>query len=229
MIDLVDEVIAKHNLSGIHDVLTIIPQYMCHITQESEVFGTFNPLTIQLAYPEEEWEKYQNTYKEYSEVVIPSLTLENYLTRFLDGGSRLPCFCSEIGDVTGALLSRILNQTVYVIRRTFVHYLTQPTRRHCLNAIIEDGRIRYIDAAVYNQVLDKKNRKLIHPSALPNFNAADIDEVFIKSDNWLHTMPFKREIFLENNEIKDSFYPNPDKSGLVDEYLRTYRHGESLC
>lgn len=221
MKNLIDTVILKHNLRTIEDVLHIIPKYMCHITQESEVFDTYNPMTIQMAYPESEWEKYEENYRYYSETLIPSLSLEDYLTRFLIGGFRLPCFCSEIGDVAGSLLARILNQPVYVIRRTFVKYLTQPTRRHCLNAIVENGRIRYIDAAVYQQVLDKKNKKLIHPSKLEYFNPADIHPLFFGED-WLHKEPFERKIYLENNLIKDTFFPNPDKNGLIDEYLRTY-------
>lgn len=225
MIKLIDQVILKYNLKTIDDVLNVIPIAMCHITQESDVFETYNPLTIQMSFPESDWQKYEDNYRTYSEVIIPSLTLEQYFTRFLDGGDRLPCFCSEIGDVAGSLLARILGQPVYVIRRTFVNYLIQPTRRHCINAIVENGRIRYIDAAVYNQVLDYKKRKLIHPSNLPNFNAADIETSFLFTDTeWLHTEPFKREIYLDGNEIKDTFYPNPDKNGLIDEYLRTYHY-----
>ena len=218
MIKLIDEIISRYNIKTIDDVLKVIPLAMCHITQESSVFKTFNPSIIRMVYPEDEWQKYEDNYAYYSDVVIPSITLETYLTRFLDGGPRLPCFCSEIGDVAGHLLSRVLRQPVYVIRRVYCHYLIQPSRRHCLNAIIENGQIRYIDAAVYNQVLDKKSGRLVHPDKLIGFNAADIDESFLKSDDWLHTSPFKRDIYLENNKIIDTFYPNPDPAGLEDEY-----------
>ena len=223
---LIEEIIVKYKLKTIHDLLNLIPLYMCHITQESSVFDTYNPMTIKMAYPEKDWQRYEEIYHRYSEEIIPSLTLQDYLQNFIDQGPRLPCFCSEIGDVFGSILSSMLKQTVYVIRRVYVNYLTQPTRRHCLNAIIENGRVRYIDAAVYNQVLDKKNRKLIHPSSLTNFNAADIDEVFLVSENWLHNTPFQRKIYFEKNIIKDNFYPNPDKKGIIDEYLRQYENGE---
>ncbi len=219
---LVDEIIKKYQLKTIQDVLTLIPQYMCHITQESEVFETYNPLTIQLSRPEHEWVKYEEIYKHYAETVIPSLSLENYLINFLEFKYRLPCFCSEIGDVAGILLARVLEQRVYVIRRTFVNYLSQPTRRHCLNAIVENKKIRYIDAAVYNQIVNMYAKKLIHPSQLPNFDASDISDEFLKSPNWLHTEPFQRQIYLENDRIVDTFYPNPDPDGLIDEYQHVY-------
>ncbi|MFZ2314886.1 MAG: hypothetical protein WAW86_04400 [Gammaproteobacteria bacterium] len=221
MKEMINEIISKYRLKTIEDVLNVIPLSMCHITQESDVFNTYNPMTVRMAYPESDWERYESVYKQYSEVIIPSLALEDYLKRFLDDGDRLPCFCSEVAEVVGALLSQILGQTVYVIRRTFVNYLTQPTRRHCLNAIVENGRIRYIDGAVYNQVLNKKNKKLIHPSKLESFNAADIDESFL-GDDFLHSTPFQREIYLEGGVIKDTFYPNPGESGLRDEYFRQY-------
>lgn len=218
---LAKAIIEKNQLKTIEDVIELIPRFMCHITQESDVFETYNPMTIKLSYPESEWETYEARYIEYSEKIIPSLTLKDYLNRCLEGGERLPCFCSEIGDVSGAILSVLLEKTVYVIRRVFVNYLTQPTRRHCLNAIVEQGRIRYIDAAVYNQVLNDQKR-LVHPSKLHNFNATDITEHFLKRDDWLQSLPYPRDIFLSNGEIKDTFFPNPDPAGLVDEYLRRF-------
>lgn len=222
MIELINEIIARHQLKTIKDVLDVIPKHMCHITQESEVFETYNPMTIRMSRPESEWEKYLQKYEKYAEHIIPSLTLKQYLINFLENKERLPCFCSEIGDVAGVLLARILNQRVYVIRRTFVNYLIQPTRRHCLNALIENKRIRYIDAAVYNQVWNMHRKKLVHPSELAGFDASDVSDDFLKAKDWLHTEPFKREIYLKSDQIVDTFYPNPDKNGLVDEYQHVY-------
>ena len=222
MKQLLDAIIEKYQLKSIEDVLAVIPKHMCHITQESTVFETYNPMIIQLSYPESEWKHYEERYRHYAEEVIPSISLDTYLKNFIEENPRLPCFCSEIGDVAGSLMARVLNHPVYVIRRTFVSYLTQPTRRHCLNAIVENNRIRYIDAAIYNQIINPVSRRFMHPSKMDDFNPADIKETHLKCEHWLHTEPYQREIYLENTEIKDTFYPNPDPDGLVDEYLRVF-------
>ena len=218
---IIEEIISAYGLTSLSDVLEIIPKFMCHITQEPHVFNTYPIDTMRLTIPKEKWEINEKIFKRYSDEIIPSISLEDYLKNFIKKGERLPCFCSEIGDVAAALASKVIKKRVYVVRRTFVTYLIQPSRRHCFNAYVEEERIRYFDAAVYNQVFNKKTGRLVSPDLLPEFNASDIDKKFF-GENSLQSNPFQRTISLQAGIIIDNFYPNPDQTGLVDEYQHIF-------
>ena len=221
--ELTRAIIAKYELKTIEDVLRIIPLHMCHITQEPEVFKTWPANLVRLTYPRVEWPEHEAVYARYRDEVIPSLSLGDYLGAFVEPvRPRLPCFCTEMSDVAGTLVSALLAQPVYAIRKIYVNYLYLPQPWHSLNALVTDGRIRYFDSSAYRQVFDKSRRKFVRPDQLPGFNKADVEPRFLVSDNWLQSEPFARTISLRGEALKDSFYPNPLDSGNPDEYLRIY-------
>lgn len=216
------QVIARYALSSLEDVMALIPRYMCHVLQESDQFGTYPPNVVKLKFDAEQWDVYIQRYEHYRDVVIPGISPLDYLNAMLNEGPRLPCFCSEMASVAGVLVSQLLGQKVYAVRNIFVNYLYLPQRWHCINALIQDNRIRYFDASAYAQVLDKKRRKIVEPSQLPGFNAADIDEAFIHSDRWLQNEPFARRIELVSGQLLDNYYPSPVHDKPVDEFQRVY-------
>lgn len=221
--ELTRAIIARYELKIIEDVLRIIPLHMCHITQEPEVFKTWPANLVRLTYPRVEWPEHEAVYARYRDEVIPSLSLGDYLGAFVEPvRPRLPCFCTEMSDVAGTLVSALLAQPVYAIRKIYVNYLYLPQPWHSLNALVTDGRIRYFDSSAYRQVFDKSRRKFVRPDQLPGFNKADVEPRFLVSDNWLQSEPFARTISLRGEALKDSFYPNPLDSGKPDEYLRIY-------
>ncbi|WP_297355586.1 hypothetical protein [Paraburkholderia sp.] len=221
--ELTRAIIARYELKIIEDVLRIIPLHMCHITQEPEVFKTWPANLVRLTYPRVEWPEHEAVYARYRDEVIPSLSLGDYLGAFVEPvRPRLPCFCTEMSDVAGTLVSALLAQPVYAIRKIYVNYLYLPQPWHSLNALVTDGRIRYFDSSAYRQVFDKSRRKFVRPDQLPGFNKADVEPRFLVSDNWLQSEPFARTISLRGEALKDSFYPNPLDSGNPDEYLRIY-------
>jgi hypothetical protein len=221
--ELTRAIIARYELKIIEDVLRIIPLHMCHITQEPEVFKTWPANLVRLTYPRVEWPEHEAVYARYRDEVIPSLSLGDYLGAFVEPvRPRLPCFCTEMSDVAGTLVSALLAQPVYAIRKIYVNYLYLPQPWHSLNALVTDGRIRYFDSSAYRQVFDKSRRKFVRPDQLPGFNKADVEPRFLVSDNWLQSEPFARTISLRGEALKDSFYPNPLDSGSPDEYLRIY-------
>lgn len=223
VLNLARQIVDKFRLQSIEDVLHIIPRQMCHIIQEPHVFNTFPPYIVQLSRPEHEWKKYNDIYSRYKNEIIPSLSVNDYLTSILNEATdRLPCYCAEMCDVAGAIASCVLDKKVYAIRNINVNYLHLPQRWHCVNATIVEGRIRYFDSSAYAQVLDKSKRKLVPPGELAGFNAADIEERFIVSDNWLQSEPFARKVYVYNGELKDTFYPNPIDEKFADEYLREF-------
>ena len=226
--ELTRAIIARYELKIIEDVLRIIPLHMCHITQEPEVFKTWPANLVRLTYPRVEWPEHEAVYARYRDEVIPSLSLGDYLGAFVEPvRPRLPCFCTEMSDVAGTLVSALLAQPVYAIRKIYVNYLYLPQPWHSLNALVTDGRIRYFDSSAYRQVFDKSRRKFVRPDQLPGFDKADVDPRFLVSDNWLQSEPFARTISLRGEALKDSFYPNPLDSGKPDEYLRIY--GQERC
>ena len=221
--ELTRAIIARYELKTIEDVLQIIPLHMCHITQEPEVFKTWPANLVRLTYPRVEWPQHEAVYARYRDEVIPSLSLGDYLSAFIEPDRpRLPCFCTEMSDVAGTLVSALLAQPVYAIRKIYVNYLYLPQPWHSLNALVTGGRIRYFDSSAYRQVFDKSRRKFVRPDQLPGFDKADVEPRFLVSDNWLQSEPFARTISLMGAAINDSFYPNPIDSDKPDEYLRIY-------
>jgi hypothetical protein len=225
--ELTRAVIKRHGLQTIEDVVRVIPLHMCHITQEPEVFRTWPSNLVRLTYPREEWAEHEAVYAHYRDEVIPSLSLGDYLRVFVEpDAARLPCFCTEMSDVAGTLVSALLGQPVYAIRKIFVNYLYLPQPWHAVNALVSGGRIRYFDSSAYRQVFDKFRRKFMRPEELPGFNNADVEARFLMSDNWLQSEPFARTISLAGESIRDSFYPNPLDGGKPDDYLRAYGPAE---
>ena len=100
----------------------------------------------------------------FRDEVIHNLTPKNYLIEMLGQTQRLPCFCSEMADVSAILYSQMINKPVYSLRNIFVNYLYLPRPWHCINAVVEDERIRYFDISAYAQVLDRKRRKVVKPA-----------------------------------------------------------------
>jgi hypothetical protein len=225
--ELTRAIIAKHGLKSIEDVVRLIPVHMCHITQESEVFRTWPANLVRLTYPREEWAEHDAVYAHYRDEVIPSISLGDYLRAFVEPGTpRLPCFCTEMSDVAGTLVSALLGKPVYAIRKIFVNYLYLPQPWHSVNALVSDGRIRYFDSSAYRQVFDKSRRKFVRPDELPGFDNADVQARFLVSDNWLQREPFARTISPAGESIHDSFYPNPLDADKPDDYLRVYGPAE---
>jgi hypothetical protein len=221
--ELAGLVIERHGLKTIEDVVQVIPSHMCHVTQEPEVFGTWPNNIVRFRFPKEEWDERNANYARYRDEVIPSLSLVDYLRAFVEAdGERLPCFCTEMSEVAGTLVSVMLGRPVYAVRNIYVNYLYLPQRWHALNALVTDGRIRYFDSSAYRQLFDRSRRRFMRPQELDGFDAADVDPRFIVSDNWLQTEPFARTIAIEANEIRDNFYPNPLDATRPDDYLRVY-------
>ncbi|AOJ09208.1 hypothetical protein [Burkholderia mayonis] len=220
---LVDAVLARHEPRSIEDVLRFVPTRMCHITQEPDVFRTYPPVVMRLSVPREQWAEHEATYARYRDEIIPSHSLDDYLRAFLEPDApRLPCFCAEMSDVAGALVSTLLGRRVYAIRNIYVNYLYLPQRWHCINAIVADGRIRYFDSSAYRQLFDKSRRKFLAPDELDGFDCADVEPRFIVSDKWLQSEPFARSISLDGHVIRDTFHPNPLDASKPDEFLRIY-------
>ncbi|MDE1180640.1 hypothetical protein [Paraburkholderia sp.] len=229
---LTQQIIERHALTTIDDVLAMMPTRMCHVTQEPDVFHTYMPGIVRLSYPRDEWAKHDAVYAHYRDDVIASLSLTDYLRAFLDDpdAPRLPCFCSEMSDVAGAIVSSLLDQPVYAIRQIYVNYLYLPQRWHCINALVERGRssarIRYFDASAYAQVFDPSRRKFMRPEALQGFDYADIEPRFVVSERWLQSEPVQRAITLDGDTIRDSFTPQPTvnatRKPATDDYLRVY-------
>lgn len=221
-------IIARYRLKTLEDVLRVMPLHMCHITQEPDVFRTWPTNLVRLSFPREEWAEHEAVYARYRDEVIPSLFLADYLRAFVEPDSpRLPCFCTEMSDVAGTLVSALLGQPVYAIRKIYVNYLYLPQPWHALNALVIDGRIRYFDSSAYRQVFDKSRRKFVRPDELPGFDNADVEMRFLVSDNWLQREPFTRTISLAGEAIRDSFHPNPLDDNKPDDYLRVY--GQAEC
>jgi hypothetical protein len=196
---------------------------MCHITQEPEVFKTWPVNLVRLTYPRAQWAEHEAVYARYRDEVIPSFSLGDYLSAFVEPDRpRLPCFCTEMSDVAGTLVSAVLDQPVYAIRKIYVNYLYLPQPWHALNALVIHGRIRYFDSSAYRQVFDKSRRKFVRPEELPGFDKADVEARFLVSDNWLQSEPFARAISLAGEAIHDNFYPSPVDGDRPDEYLRIY-------
>ncbi|KWF73740.1 hypothetical protein WL92_27155 [Burkholderia multivorans] len=218
-----EAIIAKYTPRTLEDVLSFIPLHMCHVTQEPEVFNTYPPNIVHLSYPREQWPHLDAEYARYRDEVIPGISLAAYLRAFIDPDSqRLPCFCTEMSDVAGVLVSILLGQRVYAIRKIFVNYLYLPQRWHCINALVEGNRIRYFDSSAYRQVFDKPRRKFLSPDQFAGFDYADVAPDFIVSKNWLQSAPFARSIDLDGDRIRDNFYPNPTDTGGPDEFFRVY-------
>ncbi|SCC93166.1 conserved hypothetical protein [Thiomonas sp. X19] len=222
-IELARDIVRQHALRGVEDVLALLPRHMCHIVQESEVFGTYQPQIVRLSQPESEWERLDAAYRRYRDEIIPALAVEDYLRAIAERREdRLPCFCSEMSDVAGVLVHFATGRKVYAIRQIFVNYLYLPQRWHCVNALVAGDRIRYFDSSAYRQVLDREKRKLVSPSDLEGFNYADIAERFLVGKRWLQSEPFERSIGLQGGNLKDSFYPNPFPGRAIDEYLHEF-------
>lgn len=219
---LARQVIALHGLRSIEDIMAKVPLTLCHVLQESDVFQTYAPEIVRLKYPQEQWAQHIQRYQHYRDTVIAALGVDDYLHAMLEPDTRLPCFCSQMADVAGTLLHVMTGERVYAVRNIFVNYLYLPQRWHCINAVIQDKRIRYFDVSAYAQVLDKPKRKLVRPDELDGFNAADIDPHFIHSERWLQKDPFIRQIQLMGNHIEDNFYPSPVSGKPLDEFQRTF-------
>lgn len=218
---LAEKTIARFGLQTIADVIRVLPISMCHIVQEPRVFGTFQERMVRLAFPESEWAKHDEIYRHFRDDVIPGIRTIDYLENLLsETPRRLPCFCSQMADVAAEVVSRMLGVKVYVLRNIYVNYLFLPQRWHCINAIVSDGRTRYFDVSAYAQVLEKSTGRLIRPERLAGFDASDIDESFIVSDQWLQSEPFGRRIYREGDRLLDSFYPSPLSDKPVDEFFR---------
>ena len=220
---LAQQVIARHQLRSIEDVMRVVPIYMCHVLQESAHFQTWPSYLVQLKFPEEEWAGHIARYERYRDEIIPGISVEDYLGVMLQPDiQRLPCFCSEMANVAGVLVSQILGKPVYALRNIFVNYLYLPQRWHCINAVVENDRIRYFDTSAYAQVFDKKTRKVMLPTEMPGFNAAHIAPELVHSDRWLQKEPFQRQIELVDGQIADNFSPSPLPEKPRDEFLRVF-------
>jgi hypothetical protein len=221
--ELASAIVRQHALRSVEDVLALLPRHMCHIVQEPDVFGTYQPQMVRLSRPESEWARLDAVYRRYRDEIISALAVEDYLRAIAERSEeRLPCFCSEMSDVAGVLVHFATGSKVYAIRQIFVNYLYLPQRWHCVNALVEGERIRYFDSSAYRQVLDRDKRKLVSPGDLAGFDYADIAEHFLVSKRWLQHEPFERSIVLRGGELKDSFYPNPFPGRAPDEYLHAF-------
>jgi hypothetical protein len=219
--ELADKIIESFELRTIPDVIRTLPISMCHIVQEPRVFNTYQPQIVRLAFPEEEWERYNQIYRTIRDELIPSITTIDYLSNLLSSEpKRLPCFGSEMADAAAVIVNRLLGTKVYVLRYVSVDYLYLPQRRHCINAILDGSRVRYFDVSAYAQVLDKTTRGSGTPDRLPGFDASDIEEGLILSEDRLQKDPFPRRIFLQDGELVDTFHPCPVNGKPADEYFR---------
>ncbi|PTR23745.1 MULTISPECIES: hypothetical protein [unclassified Pseudomonas] len=219
---LAQQIIAQHGLGSIEDIMASVPLTLCHVLQEPDVFKTYSPEIVRLKYPKDEWSLHITRYEHYRDNIIAALSVDDYLQAMLDPGSRLPCFCSQMADVAGTLLHVMTGERVYAVRNIFVNYLYLPQRWHCINAVVREQRIRYFDVSAYAQVLDKPNRKVVHPAELDGFNAADIATPFIYSERWLQKEPFVRHIELKGLVIEDNFHPSPVSGKPLDEFQRVF-------
>ncbi|ELE9689506.1 hypothetical protein RM405_000497 [Enterobacter kobei] len=220
--ELARAVIEKYHLASLDDILREVPKTMCHVLQESDVFETWPADIVRLKFPDEHWDYYISRYEHFRDEVIRNLTPQDYLREMLGQTQRLPCFCSEMADVSAILYSQIINKPVYSLRNIFVNYLYLPRPWHCINAVVEDDRIRYFDISAYAQVLDRKRRKVVKPAELEGFDATDIAFDFIESPRWLQKEPYQRKIELTAGEIKDNFSPSPLEDKPSNEFLRAF-------
>lgn len=221
---LADAVIERHRPRTLQDLVRILPRSMCHVVQEPRVFGTFQPQMVRLAFPESEWERHDERYRQVRDEVIPAISTADYLAELLkDEPRRLPCFCSQMADAAAPIASRMLDAEVYVLRNVYVNYLYLPQRWHCINAVLSDGRVRYFDTSAYAQVIDKATGRILRPDKLPGFDAGDIDESFVVGEGWLQSDPFPRRIYVEGGRLVDTFSPSPIPGEPTDEYFRVVR------
>ncbi|HGA3292669.1 TPA: hypothetical protein ACIR6D_004626, partial [Enterobacter kobei] len=114
--ELARAVIEKYHLASLDDILREVPKTMCHVLQESDVFETWPADIVRLKFPEEHWDYYISRYEHFRDEVIRNLTPQDYLREMLGQTQRLPCFCSEMADVSAILYSQIINKPVYSLR-----------------------------------------------------------------------------------------------------------------
>ncbi|GBQ27418.1 hypothetical protein AA12717_2676 [Gluconacetobacter sacchari DSM 12717] len=224
VVSLVDAVIEKHSTGSIEDVIQLLPKSMCHVLQEPSVFGTYQPNIVRLMYPEREWCIYDERYREIRDKVIPAITEHSYIENLLlDEPVRLPCFCSQMANVAALIIGRLFGGEVYILRNIYVNYLYLPERWHSINAVPENGRIRYFDASAYAQVINPKNQRITRPEKLEGFDAADVRRDFIVSERWLQEHPYRRELIERGSFLRDTFYPSPLAGTRDDEFFQVIR------
>ncbi|MTK64774.1 MAG: hypothetical protein F8N15_09705 [Methanobacterium sp.] len=218
---LSDLIIDRFSIETIEDVIKVLPRSMCHVIQEPRVFDTYQPQMVRLVFPPGEWDAKDARYREVRDEIIPRYSTMDYLSNLLLAlPDRLPCFCSQMAEVTATLVSKLLKRNVYILRNIYVNYLYLPKRWHCINAISWEGRIRYFDSSAYAQVFDKITKRVLRPNRLAGFNASDIDIRFIVAEDWLQDEPFPRRIMECDGHLSDSFYPSPIPSLPPDEFFR---------
>ncbi|MDJ0933518.1 hypothetical protein [Breoghania sp.] len=212
-----DAVIDRYRLKTIRDLIDALPIGMCHVLQESKVFETYPPDMTSLLFDGLKGAEADARYRHYRDDIIPGISVREHLEKVLAGTpERKPCFCRQMADIAGLVTARMLGCKVYILRNIYVNYLYLPQRWHCINAIIENGRIRYFDTSAYAQVIDPDTRRIRRPSRLPGFDAADIDPTFIVSEHWLQEAPYPRRLQLVDGRLEDNFVPSPNEEVPAD-------------
>ena len=183
--------------SSLSDIIDAIPRFMGHIDQEPEYFYSFRnpkrPGTIT---------RRRYAYQYYADDLIPSYTLERYLThgRHMETlAQRLPCTCKEIATVAGHLAAVFLEKPVMRIGRVTPLYLKGKSKnnsfRHYMNSHKCQGVNRFFDASVYKSLWDEINQKSADPKTLAGFKPDDIGfSQFIDWEGWTQQSPKKRII-----------------------------------
>lgn len=219
-ISLANAIIEKYNIRTIRDIVSNLNAGMCHILQEPKIFQTYPPEVSALLFEGDELARVDATYQRFRNEIIPSIGVGEHLKNLTkDVPERKPCFCRQMTDVAAIIAAQLLQKKVYAVRNIYVNYLYLPQQWHCINAVVEEDRIRYFDTSAYAQIVDPKDRRIRRPSKLAGFDAADIAPAFIESDKWLQKQPFQRTLTLFDGHIRDSFAPSPFPNMPEDEFL----------